>query len=167
MLLDKRGRFLGRFSIIDMLLVLIVLVVAVRFGYARFGARLQQSISEREQVIEVTFIVPAIRDTTVDALRQSKAMFEFKTGGYIGDVVKVTAEPADVLFLSGEGVWSQMKSPNRFDALVTVRGKARMGENVITMGGVEIRVGATVGLKSKWVACNSNVLTINTQVAGD
>ncbi len=164
-MLDKKGRLFGRISVIDLAVIVILLVVAIRFAYAHFGARIGQSIVEREQTIEVTFLVQVIRDTTVDAIRRSQAMFEFKTGAYLGDVVKVETEPADVLFLLREGVWAQTESPNRVNALVTVRGKARIGENVITMGGVEMRVGASVGLKSKWVAVQGNVLTINTTVA--
>jgi len=162
-----KGGLLRRISIVDVVIVLIVVAVGARLAYAQLGARLGRSIAERERTIEVTFLVPAVRPTTVDAIRRSKALFEFKTGAYVGDVVRVETEPADVLFLLAEGVWAQVPSPNRVNALVTVRGKARIGENVITMGGVEIRVGASIGLKSKWVAFQSNVLSINTEVAGE
>ncbi|MDI6893217.1 MAG: DUF4330 domain-containing protein [Bacillota bacterium] len=166
-MLDKKGRLFGKISVVDLAIIIILLAVAARFAYAELGARVGRSIAEREHTIEVTFLVPAIRPTTVDAIRQSKAVFEFKTGAYVGDVVKVETEPADVLLLLGQEVWAQVQSPNRVNALVTVRGRARIGENVITMGGVEIRVGASVGLKSKWAAFQSNVLTINTEVAGE
>lgn len=163
---DGRGRLFRRISIIDVVIILVVVAVGVRLAYAQLGARLGRSIAERERIIEVTFLAPAVRPTTVDAIRQSKAMFEFKTGAYVGDVVRVETEPADVVYLLTQGVWVQVPSPNRVNALVTVRGKARIGENVITMGGVEVRVGASIGLKSKWVALQTNVLTINTEVAG-
>jgi len=164
--LDEKGRVFGRISIVDILIVAILLGTAGWFAYAMFGKNLRADVAARERPIEITVVVMGIRPTTAEAIRNSTKMFEFKTGAYIGNVVGVRTEPADIWFITSDGRWVRSKANDRVDAYVTIRGNARFGEDVITMNGVEVRVGTSIGLKSKMAVFMGHIMTMNLEVGG-
>lgn len=165
-LLDEKGRIFGKVSIIDVLIVVILLGVAGWFGYAMFGKNLHKDVAERERTIEITVVTTGIRPTTAEAIKKSTRMFEFKTGAYIGDLVGVRIEPAEVWTVSADGRLLRMKTEDRVDAYVTIRGQARIGEDVIIMNGVEVRVGTSIGLKSKMAVFTGYITDMNLEAGG-
>ena len=44
---------------------------------------------------------------------------------------------------------------------MTIAGNARFGENSITMNGVEVRVGLSLGIHTKFAQANGHVLTMD------
>jgi hypothetical protein len=160
-LLDEKGRLFGKISIIDLMVVAVILGVLVWFGYAKFGRDLGEDVASREQPIEITVIITGIRPTTAQAIEESTSFFEFKTGAKIGELVSVTTEPSDVWEILDDGRWIKMHDPDRVDAYVTIRGNARIGEDTITMNGVEARVGTSIGLKSKMAQVQGHIFTMN------
>lgn len=159
--IDEKGRLFGRINILDFLIIAAILVALVWFGYAKFGRDLGGDIASREKNIEITIIVPGIRPTTVEAIKNSSRMFEFKTGAYVGDVVEVSSEQAEIWLIQEDGRWIKTTSENKVDAYVTIRGLARIGQDVITMNGVEVRVGSSIGLKSQLAVFNGHIMSMD------
>lgn len=158
--IDEKGRLFGRISVIDVLVIVVLLSAASYFVYARFVKNLREDISSREQPIEFTVAVMGIRPGTAEAIQNGARMFEFKTGAYVGTVKEVRTEPAQIWTIHEDGRWLLAKSQDRVDAYVTIAGTARVGENVITVNGVEVRVGSTIGLQSKFVVFTGNVVSM-------
>lgn len=159
--LDEKGRIFGRVNLIDLLVVVAVVVFAAWLAYAKFGKDLRADVSRREQPIEITVVAANVRPTTAEAIRNSKDVFEFKTGARVGEVVGVETQPADIWFIGGDGRWVRTKADDRVDAYVTIRGNARLSEDVITMNGVEVRVGTSIGLKSKLAVFTGYIVKMN------
>lgn len=160
-LMDEKGRILGKISIIDLVIILVVVVAGGWFAYAKFGRNLEQGVKAREQAVEFTVVVTAVRPTTVDAIKKGGQVFEFKTGVAVGTIKGVKSEPADIWVINEDGKWLREKTTDRYDAYVTVVATARVGDNVITVNGVETRVGSSIGLQSKWVAFTGYIMTLN------
>jgi hypothetical protein len=159
--LDEKGRVFGKISIIDLVIVIVLLTAGGWFAYAKFGKNLGQDIAARERSIEFTIVVATIRPATVEALTKGGKAFEFKTGAALGTVTKVTTEPSEVWTINEDGKWLKTTDTNRLDAYVTVAGTARESESTITVNGVEIRVGLSIGITTKWAQVNGYVLTVN------
>ncbi|MGE5580874.1 MAG: DUF4330 domain-containing protein [Bacillota bacterium] len=158
--LDERGRVFGKISVVDLIIVLVLVVGAAWFAYAKFGRDLGAEIAAREEPARYTIIVPAVRPTTAEALAKGGKVFEFKTGAEIGTIKDVRSEPADIWSLQQDGRMLRVRTDDRVDAYVTVEAKARIGENTITVNGVEVRVGTTIGITTKWAQVNGNILTL-------
>jgi hypothetical protein len=160
-LLDDRGRVFGKFSIIDLFVVLLLVAGAVWFGYSMFGKNLKADVAERQHETEFTVVTSNIRPSTAEAIARGGKIFEFKTGACLGEVVSVTTEPAKVWLVEGDGKWVQTELQDRVDAYVTIKGTARVSENVITVSGVEIRVGGSLSLQTKLSAFQGHVMTMD------
>ncbi len=158
---DDKGKLFGKVSIIDVLAVVIIVAMVSWFVWARLGRNIQGDVAAREQPIKFTVVINAIRKTTAEAIEEGDRMFEFKTGGLVGIVESISTEPAEVLLAREGGVMVRTQDPSRVDCFITIAGTARVSEDVITVNGVEIRVGATLGLKSKYVQVQGNVVTMN------
>ena len=157
---DERGRIFGKIPVIDFAIVFLLILVVGWFAYSRFVVNLRRQIQERTVPCQVTVLVPAVRRPTIEALRKSQAVFEFKTNAYVGVVSSVREEPAEIWFLSEDGRWVRTPANDRFDVYVVLSTDARVSENVITVNGVEIRVGQSVNLKSKWVAVSGFIYAV-------
>lgn len=165
-ILDDKGRIFGKISIIDLLTILAVVSVAVWFGYSMFGKNLHRDVAERQEESEIVVVVSAIRPSTVEAIAKSRRIFEFKTGAYMGEIVGVETEPSSFWLIEGDGKWVQTGTDDRLDAFVTIKGTVRVGEDVITMNGVEIRVGGSLSLKTKFAAFQGHVMLMDLDLGG-
>jgi hypothetical protein len=165
--LDDKGRIFGKISIIDFLVIVVLVAAAVWFGYSMFGKNLQSDVAERQQETEIIVVTTGIRTTTAEAISKGGKIFEFKTGACIGEIVEVQTEPTDIWLLEGDGRWTKTESKDRVDAFVKIRGTVRIGENVITMSGVEIRVGGSLNLKTKFAAFQGHVMFMDLELGGN
>ncbi len=165
-LLDNKGRILGKISIVDLFVVLVLVAGAVWLGYSMFGKNLRSDVAERQHETEFTVITSNIRPTTAEAIAQGGKIFEFKTGACVGEVVSVKTEPARVWLVEGDGKWAQTQLQDRVDAYVTIKGIARVSENVITVSGVELRVGGSLSLQTKFSAFQGHVVTMDFGLGG-
>ncbi len=165
--LDDKGRIFGKISIIDFLVIVVLVAAAVWFGYSMFGKNLQSDVAERQQETEIIVVITGIRTTTAEAISKGGKIFEFKTGACIGEIVEVQTEPAGIWLVEGDGRWVKTESRDRVDAFVKIRGTVRIGENVITMNGVEIRVGGSLNLKTKFAAFQGYVMIMDLELGGN
>lgn len=159
--LDDKGRIFGKISVIDLAIILVVVIAGGWFGYARYGRNLEQDVKSRERPVEFTVVVRAVLPTTVDAMKKGGQLFEFKTGVSVGTIKDVKSQPADIWVVNEDGLMLREKTTDRYDAYITVTATAREGDNVVTVDGVEVRVGSTIGLQSKWVVFTGNIMTLD------
>jgi len=131
-----------------------------------FGKNLRTNVAQREEETEFVLVAAGMRPTTAEAIAKGGKVFEFKTGALIGEIAGVRTEPTDIWLLEGDGRWVRTQAKDRVDAYVTVRGTARIGENVITMNGVEIRVGGSLGLKTKFATFQGYVMQMDLELGG-
>lgn len=156
--IDEKGRLFGKFSIVDLAVVLVLVTAVGWFAYAKFGRDLGQEIAAREEPCRYTIVIATIRPTTADALKKGGKVYEFKTGSEIGTIRNVTTEPSEVWSIQNDGSWFKSTPGDRVDAYIEVDATARVGDNIITVNGVETRVGTSLGITTKWAQVNGNIL---------
>lgn len=159
--LDEKGRVFGKISVIDLALVLVIVLAGGWFAYARVGRNLGAEIAAKEQPIEITVVISGIRPSTAEAFKRSGPVTEFKTGAVIGAVKGVEVKPASYWFVDDGGRLMKSVTEERVDAFVTIAGKARFGENSITMNGVEVRVGLSLGIHTKYAQANGYIMIMD------
>lgn len=160
---DEKGRVFGKISILDLVVVLVLVIAASWFAYAKFGRNLEQEIAAREEPVQYTIVVTTLRPTTADEFKKGGKVFEFKTGAFIGTIKDVVVEPGDIWTINEDGRWLRTRTDDRVDAYITIDATARVGEDVITVNGVEARVGVSIGIRTKWVQVNGNIMTLTLQ----
>lgn len=141
-------------------LALLVIAAAVVVAAIRFGTKSIGKAPGEEKQIEVTFLVAAVRDASVNAARVGDKVWDSKTNNYLGVIVDKKVEPADIVAVLPDGRLYETVSTRRKDMYLTVRGTGIVSENLITLGGVELRIGTQVGLKSNIFAFQSTVVDI-------
>ncbi|MGB9866344.1 MAG: DUF4330 domain-containing protein [Bacillota bacterium] len=141
-------------------LALAVIAVAVVVAALRFGAKSIGKAPGEQRQIEVTFLVTAVRDASVNAAKVGDKVWDSRTNNYLGVIVEKRVEPADIVSVLPDGRLYETTSTRRKDMYLTVRGTGVVSENLITLGGVELRIGTQVGLKSNIFAFQSTVVEI-------
>ncbi|MCL5045746.1 MAG: DUF4330 domain-containing protein [Actinobacteria bacterium] len=160
-LIDDKGRLFGRINVIDLLVVILVLALAGRFSYSRYISKSLKAIRKEQKPIEVVLVVGAVRQPTVDAIRVGSKVMASKTSTLLGEVVKVEAKPANVVFTGNDGRTYEMPSPSRLDVYVTLRGLGQVSENAVFLGDTEVRVGTLIDIRSNIYAGSGVVYQIN------
>lgn len=130
---DSQGRILGRVNVID-LLVLIALAALVVLAFSFFSS------PEEQQVIETTFVIERIRDTTVLQLQEGDQIHD-RTGTLLGTVVEVRSEPNLVEVPTAEGSLEVEESPLYKDVWLVVRGTGEASSSRVAVGSVPLKVG--------------------------
>lgn len=145
-LIDAKGRLFGLINVIDLLVVLLVLGVGGQYAYSKLVSRQAALVQQKERTMQVTAVLSAVRQASIDALHVGDRVWETKSRAYLGEVVKLEAKPADIVYIGPDGRMTETTSQTRYDLYVTIRGRGRVAENVITLGGIELRVGTTLPL---------------------
>lgn len=134
-IIDNKGRLFGKVNLLDLAVVLVVLAVAVRFGYQYVNPTSVLPEGE-DKIIEVTMLLPQVRQPTVDQMKVGATVVESKTANVMGKIVDVKTQPAKVSGPAGE-----YESKYTVDALVTIRGNGRITKSVTMLNGLEMWIG--------------------------
>lgn len=140
--LDNKGRLFGKFNLLDLAVVLVVLAVVARFGYQAYQGR-QVAPVGNEREISVVMRFASVAEATTKWVKVGDEMYDSKSRTYLGKVTAVRSEPALVVVTSEDGRSYEHLSKHRFDFYVTVTGPGRVSPNGVTMGGFEMVIGRT------------------------
>lgn len=158
--IDDHGRVFGKVNLVDLAVLLAIAALAVRFGYGAVLRRVEASTAV-PQVMEATFLVSEVRQPTIEMLKPGVKLYDSKSNAYLGEIVAVRAEPSTLVGPGGE-----FKSATRSDLFVTVTGSGRVTPNGVTLGGLELKVGRSLSLKTALWAGTGTTWTIQTAPAG-
>lgn len=135
-ILDGKGRLFGKINLLDLAVVLVVLAAVGYLGYGYLNPNANMPEGE-DRVIRVTFLVPGVKQPTVDQLQPKMRVKESKTLREMGTIVEVKTLPAKMTGPAGE-----YESKFAFDHYVTIEGPGRVVPDGVTMlNGLEMWVG--------------------------
>lgn len=151
--MNKNGKIKGKFNIIDLLVI--VLVLAVIGGIVlRYGSRITTAVKSSED-FKYVVRVEGVKQFTIDALEKSKneAVTDKKSEMYLGTIVDVAVEPAKQTDAqTSEGDIVEAPLPERYTAYVTIETQGKESDNsYITADSNELSVGRTTELYTKYV----------------
>lgn len=119
MLTDKKGRILGRFNIIDLTALIVVLLLVVGIGY-KFVFNGVRSITDNPDLLQYTVSITDIRNYTVDSIEINDKIYDSKTDTYMGKVIGKEVKPYRDYLTRTDGNVVLAEKPQRFELLMTL-----------------------------------------------
>ena len=158
--MDKNGKIKGKFNIIDLLVI--ILVVAVIAGIAvRYGSSVTTAVKSDEE-FEYVVKVESVRMFTIDALEKKGKVTDKKSTLDLGEIVSVEYEPTKYQSTTANGKIIFAEQPERYTAYVTIKTRGKESDNsYITADSNELSVGRTTEIFSKYVHTSGTILEVN------
>jgi hypothetical protein len=157
-LIDEKGRLLGRFNLINALIVLVLLTAAVAGAYKLLVVE-EQGLVETE-VLLVTFEVAGVRQPSGDAVQVGERVAGYEAQLYLGEVAAKRAEPHREPVATADGRILMAEVPGLYDLFIVVRAQAVVGPNAITVGGRETKIGVQLPLTGRLFSFKATIVGI-------
>lgn len=158
--MDKNGRIKGKFSIID--LAVIILAIAVIAGiFVRFGSRITGAVtSDASFVYKIK--VNGVRDFTVKALEKKGYVTDKKSTQIIGEIVDVEVDEAKIQSTTAAGQIEWSTLPDRYQCTVTIKANGRESEDGYMLNDTtELSVGRNTDLVTKYVKTSGDIISVD------
>lgn len=157
--MDKNGKIKGKFNVIDILAI--VLVLAVVLGIAvRFKSSVTTAVKSNEN-FEYTVRVSGVKQYTVDALMKKGRVTDKKSEKDLGEIVDVVTEPAATQTERADGKIVNAKMPERYDVRLTIKTYGKEAENsYITADSNELSVGRMTDIYTKYVHTTGKIMSV-------
>lgn len=158
--MDKNGNIKGKFNVID-ILVIVLLVVVVAGIAVRYGSSVTTAVKSSEE-FEYVVKVESVRDFTIDALEKKGKVTDKNSTLDLGEIVDVQVEPTEYQSTTADGRIIFAQQPDRYTAYVTIRTQGKESDNsYITADSNELSVGRTTEIFSKYVHTSGMIMSVN------
>lgn len=157
--MNKDGKIKGKFNIIDILAIVLVLVVIAGIVW-RFGSSVTTAVQSDSEFV-YTVRVEGIRDCTIKALEKKGKITDKNSTMDLGEILNVEVEPAttNVQLVDGTTITGQL--PERYKATVTIKTYGKESDNsYITADSNELSVGRTTEIISKYVHTSGKIMSV-------
>lgn len=124
---DKNGKIEGKFNIIDLLIIVVILVV-IGFVVYRFFIRNNMDISNDEPVI-IEYTCDETGDYTAERLKLGATVLEGDTNNVLGTVVDIKIGEAVFYTVNDKNETVLMSRPDRKSVVITIEGTGTLDEN--------------------------------------
>lgn len=163
--IDKNGRFFGKVSILDVVIVLVAVMLICSFVYSRFGKN-DSNISVSNE--EITFLseikVFGVADTELSPFYDTKNIYS-SDGDLIGEIISVKKEPTKTKFKTGDGKYIDTVSEGFYDYFIEVKGKGTQSDKgIFASGTVAIIPNNVLNISTKLFTGSAIVLSVEKAV---
>lgn len=157
--MTKDGKIKGKFNIIDLLVILLIIAVIVGIA-VRFGSSVTTAVKSDEE-FEYVVKVESVRKYTIDALEKKGKLSDKKATVDLGEIVSVEYEPATFLSQKANGEVVKAEQPERYTAYVTIKTKGKESDNSYIMADSnELSVGRSTEIFSKYVHTSGTIMSV-------
>lgn len=125
--MNKDGKIKGKFNIIDVLAILLV-IVAIAGIAIRFGSKITDSVKS-DATFVYTVNVSGVRDYTIDALQKKGKVTNKKSNMDVGEIIDVVVEPSETQSERADGKLVYSELPDRYDATITIKARGQEATN--------------------------------------
>ena len=147
MIIDKNGKFFGRISIIDIIIVAL-LIVAVCFLGIKFLSRNNAGIlsGSSQDKLEITFYSEEVNDFVVDAISIGDPTMEMAQYASFGTVIDKIVEPSITWVPDADGVMHGAPKDRYYSLTVKMSAYGSIDKPGFTLDGTTYFVGRTIVL---------------------
>ena len=152
MFLDKKGNVFGKFNIIDVCVIIVLIAAAIGIS-ARFMSSAAKNAREK---VKFSYVVEidGVRQYTVDALGKKGKVIDLKGKSEIGEIKSVKAQPMKTQSFMSDG--------RMYTVLVEIEGEGKESDNSYFVGNdVELSVGSTMSMTTKYANSSGKVKSID------
>ena len=150
-LINEKGKLFGLINVVDLCCLLIILLVAVGFGWKILGPQVQASVAPTAEMTTV-FRIRGAYPYMLDELERNDIVGEklVMGTGYVDAVITdLTYEPYIVQLETADGQIVEAEDPVKKDVLITVESEVASGAAILKIGTQEVRSGRTFTLKTR------------------
>lgn len=156
----KDGKIKGKFNIIDALAILLVVVVIIGLA-VRFGSSVTTAVKSDEEFV-YTVKVPAVKEFTVNALKEKGKVTDKKSELDLGEITDVEVMSAETQRERADGKYITAEQPERYDVIVTIKTRGKEAENsYITADSNELSVGREIDVYTKYVHTTGKISSVH------
>lgn len=157
--MDKNGKINGRFSIIDLFVIILAAVLVVGIA-VRYGAKATTAVKSSEE-FECVLNVNNVRSYTVKALEKKGVITDKKSEVELGEIIAVEVKDAEFQSTTADGRIVMTNLPDRYNCKVTIRAKGKVSEDAYVMNDSnELSVGRNMDIFSKYVRTSGEIMKV-------
>ena len=161
MFINNEGKFFGKVSIVDVLVVIVIAVLAAGI-YFRLISPITRIVTTPQR-IEYQMRIRAVRTPTIDALERRGAIADERTGEELGEIISAIPEPAYWTAVMLDGRVERLLIPGRQDVILTVQVDGRVNETgYLTYQNRALAVGTEIPIESKYALTTGEIISIRT-----
>lgn len=161
MLTDKNGKLFGKFNIIDLLFILVI-IVAVLATVFKFGFSANKDATVASDMIEYVLKAEKVRMFTIDAFEIGDTVYDDESSKAIGVIKNVEYKPCEQYFYKNDGTIVKNVMPERYDAYVTIECDARISDDGYYANGTkQISKFSTIKITTQKVEVTTKVDSVN------
>ncbi len=156
----KENKFFKRFSIFDLLIVVLIIFAAVMaFGS---GFLSKPAAGDKAATLEYTVSIIGVRQNTVDAIKSGMGLLDGETGSAIGEITSVAVtEDLEPIRLA-DGTIKQVSVPERFNVTVTVRSSGSENDLGYYANGRQIAPAGDIKIVGTGLSTNGRIISVAT-----
>lgn len=157
--MNKDGKIKGKFNIIDLLAIILVVAVAVGL-VVRFKSTVTTAVKSDEGFV-YTVKVTGVKNYTVEALEKKGKVTDKKSEMDLGEITEVVAEPCTTEAERADGKIVNAEQPERYNVTVTIKTRGKEAENsYITADSNELSVGRNTDIYTKYVHTTGKIMSV-------
>lgn len=158
--MTKDGKIKGKFNIIDIFAIVLVLVVIAGIVW-RFGSSVTTAVQSDSEFM-YTVRVEGVRDYTVKALEKGGKITDKNSTMDLGEIVDVEVSPSFVTRERADGTIVKSNMPERYNVLVEIRTYGKESDNsYIAADSNELSVGRMTEIISKYVHTSGKIMSVH------
>lgn len=161
-IIDSKGKFFGKISIVDLFAVILVLA-CIFFVGLKF--KTDSSIHSGNRKIVYTVRIENVRDVTCDAIKNiTEEIVDTETKYSIGKIVNVNVSDYKGLIQTNDGEWSIETFPDKYTVDLTIEVLGTETEiGYFAESGKQIIVGDMIGIKSELIETSGEVTSLEVE----
>ncbi len=160
--IDDKGRIGGKFSIVDLFVIVLVLAC---IGAVGLKLKKAETVSGGDRTIVYDVLVENVRDVSIKAIEdnfENVTDAESKKG--LGNIVNVTAEPARVLVQKSDGKYTFAEYDNRYDVTITLKAQGtETDDGYYTSSGRQIMVGEKLNMNNGYSQATGEIISVKVE----
>ncbi len=151
----------GKFNIIDLVVVLVILVLIVGAVY-KFRGLGKTSKTVNMETVTYEMTVESLRNYAFDNLQVGDTVFDYTSGNAIGTITNIEWKDATDPFYTIDGQTIEAPVENRYDAVITLEAQASESDGVYYVDKTyELCVNSKRKIYTKYADCTAVITGIN------
>lgn len=159
MFIDQNGKLFGKINVIDLLAILVVVLLAAGVLF-KFVLNDNKGIGN-DSLIQYTVSIQDVRSYTADAISINDAIYDSKTGTYMGKVTGKEVKPFKDYITKTDGSVALAEKPGKLEVLVTIQVPGVINNySYLASGSRDINSQSTVFLENRLAGVQGKVVDV-------
>ncbi|MFW0860669.1 MAG: DUF4330 domain-containing protein [Dethiobacter sp.] len=160
-MVDDKGKVFGLINIIDLIVLIFVVALVLGGAYRIYGPRQNGDIFQQEgDAVQLKGRVFDVSQHTVDVIQKGDILIDTAARLPFGEIISVETVPHRRLVDTAEGKVMLSEVPERFDVILSIKGRAQLSEYAIRIASHDVRVGSRIVLGARDYMVATTILRV-------